>query len=114
MFNINIEQLVMFSSLCKQDHSSSHDLAPSLGVDMEFVHFAYSILMNLVSKQAGTCAYSSSSITYKCLLACMQPQTIQRSTLKATITGLLKESKNHRRYSGNHDYLRVHLILMEV
>jgi len=46
----------------------------------------------------------------------LQPHNVQRAILKAIVTGLLKESKNHtcRELEGNEDYLRVHLILIEV
>ena len=45
-----------------------------------------------------------------------QPHSVQRAVLKATVTGLLKESKNHwnKQWERNEDYLRVHLILLEV
>ena len=46
----------------------------------------------------------------------LKPNGVQRAVMKATVTGLLKESKNHlnKQWEGSEDYLRVHLILLEV
>ena len=46
----------------------------------------------------------------------LKPHSVQRAVMKATVTGLLKESKNHlnKQWEGSKDYLRVHLILLEV
>ena len=89
---------------------------------MKFVHYAYCILMEMVSCHHNMCMHTCACVSYAMHAKMMvingslsQPLKAQKLVLRAIISGILKEARHHtHKHSSTKDYLRVHLILIEV
>lgn len=64
------------------------DFSSSLAVDMEFVQFAFSLLMKM-------------------------HRNVQQAVLKAIVSGIIREHRSYRHYDASCNHLRAHLILIE-